>query len=166
MRWQVDPAKVSTQQRRAPEHLKAAETMLVKFERVVREGPGINWVRQRALCSLYFFVAECWQASGDTKSALRAWSNIRSRALGPWHLHAAGAFLLILASLGLPTQRAIHKWKVVLQDLSSRCSGDGCECDQCIRTVLGTPVHLRRADIESSATGIRLPLNREATTGL
>ena len=31
----------------------------------MRAGPGMNWVRQRALCSLYFFVAECWLERGE-----------------------------------------------------------------------------------------------------
>ena len=54
-----------------PDHLKAAEKMLVKFERVVREGPGMTWVRQRALCSLYFFIAECWIDGGRFSNSLR-----------------------------------------------------------------------------------------------
>ena len=66
-------------QRRAPDYLKAAEKMLVKFERVVREGPGMTWVRQRALCSLYFFIAECWIDGGrfSDRRCAGGWSGER-----------------------------------------------------------------------------------------
>ena len=64
---------------RSPRHLEAASAILEKFERLVREGPGMNWVRQRALCSLYFFVAEQWVAAGSLSVALRSWRHIRQR---------------------------------------------------------------------------------------
>lgn len=108
MRWQEDPAKASAQQRRAPAHLAAAEDLLVKFERVVREGPGMNWLRQRALCSLYFFVAEGWMRAGDRPAALRVWRKMRERRLGSAFLHASGAALL---AAGVPGGRVAHKWK-------------------------------------------------------
>jgi len=115
MRWQEDPAKVSTQQRRSPDHLEAAEALLVKFEGVVREGPGMTWVRQRALCSLYFFLAECWVDIGQISEALRCWNLVRSRRLGSGLLCAAGASVLVLQGMGSPGlrlgRRMGHKWK-------------------------------------------------------
>jgi glycosyltransferase involved in cell wall biosynthesis len=115
MRWQEDPAKVSIQQRRLPQHLEAAETLLMKFERVVREGPGMTWMRQRALCSLYFFLAERWIDAGRLSEALRCWALIRDRKLGSRLLHGAGAGLLILQAMGARGhrlgRRIGHKWK-------------------------------------------------------
>jgi glycosyltransferase involved in cell wall biosynthesis len=115
MRWQEDPAKVSTLQRRSPEHLKAAEVMLVKFERVVREGPGMTWLRQRALCSLYFFLAERWVDAGRLSEAKRCWALIRVRKLGSRPLHAAGNGILLLQAMGERGRRLGrrigHKWK-------------------------------------------------------
>ncbi len=114
MRWQSEETKVSIEQRRAPDHLKAAERLLVKFERVVREGPGMTWICQRALCGLYFFVAECWMERGNLFSALSTWRQIRTRALGPEFLHLTGALLLVAQKFD-PTrrlgQRVAHKWK-------------------------------------------------------
>ncbi|MFZ3310944.1 MAG: glycosyltransferase [Xanthobacteraceae bacterium] len=114
MRWQFEETKVSIQQRRSPGHLKAAERLLVKFEHVVREGPGMTWTRQRALCSLYFFVAECWLNRGDLSAALAAWRGIRTRRLGPQFLHWTGIALLIAQAFGPSRrlgQRVAHKWK-------------------------------------------------------
>jgi glycosyltransferase involved in cell wall biosynthesis len=115
MRWQMDPSKVSMMQRHAPNHLEAAERMLVKFERVVQEGPGMTWVRQRALCSLYFFIAECWIDAGRVQDSLRCWALIRDRQLGPPVLHGTGAGLLALQGLGgrgkRLGRRIAHKWK-------------------------------------------------------
>ena len=115
MRWQMDPAKVSSMQRHAPDHLKAAEQMLMKFERVVQEGPGMTWIRQRALCSLYFFIAECWIDVGQVLESLRCWALIRDRQLGPRILHGTGAGILALQGLGgrgkRLGRRIAHKWK-------------------------------------------------------
>ena len=115
MRWQEDPAKVSTQQRRLPQHLEAAEALLVKFERVVREGPGMTWMRQRALCSLYFFIAECWADTGRLSEALMCWKLVRSRKLASRLLYGAGAGVLLLQTMGSPGlrlgRRIGHKWK-------------------------------------------------------
>lgn len=114
VRWQFEETKVSIQQRRSPGHLKAAERLLVKFEHVVREGPGMTWTRQRALCSLYFFVAECWLNRGDLSAALAAWRGIRTRRLGPQFLHWTGIALLIAQAFGPSRrlgQRVAHKWK-------------------------------------------------------
>ena len=72
---------------------------------------GMNWVRQRALCSLYFFVAELWVERGELTPGLGAWRRIRTRGLGPAGLHLTGALLLTLKRLGLPTTTAIRKWK-------------------------------------------------------
>jgi glycosyltransferase involved in cell wall biosynthesis len=115
VRWQFEPTKVSIEQRRSPRHLEAAIEILEKFERLVREGPGMNWVRQRALCSLYFFVAQHWAAAGSLSVALRSWRQIRRRRLGPRVLHFSGAALLVLQALGVPGRsvdgRIANKWK-------------------------------------------------------
>lgn len=112
MRWQEDPEKVSTLQRRAPQHLLAAEHLIVKFEYLVREGPGLNWVRQRALCSLYFFIAEKWVDAGCFGNALRCWILIRKRMIGDWYLFLSGAAVLVMRALLEPAgERVGHKWK-------------------------------------------------------
>lgn len=115
MRWQMDPAKISIMQRRAPDHLKAAEQMLVKFERLVREGPGMTWIRQRALCSLYFFIAECWIDAGEPFEALRCWMLVQNRKLGSRLLYGTGAGILTVQALGEHGKRlgrrVGHKWK-------------------------------------------------------
>jgi glycosyltransferase involved in cell wall biosynthesis len=115
MRWQIDPGKVSTLQHRSPDHLKAAEAMLAKFERIVREGPGMTWMRQRALCSLYFLLAEHWVGMGLRSDALRCWTLMRGRQLGSWFLYGAGAAILVLQGMGGPGlrlgRRIGHKWK-------------------------------------------------------
>jgi glycosyltransferase involved in cell wall biosynthesis len=115
VRWQYEPTKTSIEQRRSRAHLEAASGILDKFERIVREGPGLNWVRQRALCSLYFFVAENWITAGDLPSALRTWRQIRERRLGSLVLHLTGATLLAMqakASLLHPLgARVTNKWK-------------------------------------------------------
>lgn len=111
MRWLEDPTRVSLQQRRSASHLASAERLLVKFEQAVREGPGMTWVRQRALCSLYFFVAHQWVAAGHTGEGLRTWGLIRSRRLGSAGLHASGAALLGAQGAGLPVGKLIHKWR-------------------------------------------------------
>jgi glycosyltransferase involved in cell wall biosynthesis len=115
MRWQYEPTKVSVEQRNSPRHLEAASGILEKFERHVRAGPGMNWVRQRALCSLYFFVAERWVAAGSLSAALRSWKQIRQRPLGSRALHLSGAALLVIQALGSPGRRVggriAHKWK-------------------------------------------------------
>ncbi len=111
VRWQFEPGKVSVEQRRSPKHLEGALDVIERLEAHVRGGPGMNWVRQRALCSLYFFVAERWLERGELAPALTAWRRIRDRRLGPAHLHATGAALLRLRVAGAPCGRAIHKWK-------------------------------------------------------
>lgn len=115
MRWQMEPGKISIAQRRAPDHLEAAEHLLVKFERVVREGPGMTWIRQRALCSLYFFIAECWIDVGRPVQSLRCWTLVRDRKLGSRLLHGMGASLLALQAAGdlgkRLGRRIAHKWK-------------------------------------------------------
>lgn len=112
VRWQTEPDKVSILQRRCPRHLAAAAPILEKFEAVVRKGPGMTWTRQRALCSLYFFVAENWVGAGDLRAGLRTWRAIRQRGLGsPW-LHFWGGVMLRLKAFGGPAgDRLAHKWK-------------------------------------------------------
>lgn len=114
-RWQFDSTKTSVEQRQSPQHLEAAGAVLEKFERVIKDGPGMNWVRQRALCSLYFFVAENWLAAGNLFAALRSWQQIRQRGLGSRALHLSGAALLIMQAQSSPARyvasRIAHKWK-------------------------------------------------------
>jgi GT2 family glycosyltransferase len=115
MRWQNEPTKTSVEQRRAPRHLEAASMVFEKLERHVTAGPGMTWVRQRALCSLYFFVAEQWVPNGDLSSALRSWRRIRERALGSRVLYVSGAALLVMLAVGFPGRslcdRMINRWK-------------------------------------------------------
>jgi glycosyltransferase involved in cell wall biosynthesis len=115
VRWHFESTKVSVEQRQSPSHLEATTAILEKFEGLVREGTGMNWVRQRALCSLYFFVAERWVATCNLSSALRSWRRIRERALGSRVLYVTGAVLLVMLRLGLPTRslcaRIINRWK-------------------------------------------------------
>ena len=115
VRWQFEPTKVSIEQRRSPRHLEAANEIVEKFERLVREGPGLNWVRQRALCSLYFFIAEHLVAAGTPTAGLRSWRRIRRRHLGSRVLHLSGAAVLFLQTLGVPSGsvdgRLANKWK-------------------------------------------------------
>jgi glycosyltransferase involved in cell wall biosynthesis len=114
-RWQFEPTKLSVMQRRSPRHLSAASQLLEKFERVVTAGPGMNWVRQRAICGLYFFVAELWVAAGDVSSALSLWRTVRDRSMVPSAVYLSGAGLLALQAGGAPGRRIggrlIHKWK-------------------------------------------------------
>jgi glycosyltransferase involved in cell wall biosynthesis len=114
-RWRVDPAKTSFEQRNSPRHLTAALDVIERLETHVRAGPGMSWVRRRALCSLYFFVAERWLELGDLASAFAAWRVIRARRLGPAYLHLSGAALLALARSGAPSVTAIRKWKGLMR---------------------------------------------------
>jgi glycosyltransferase involved in cell wall biosynthesis len=115
VRWQYDLGKTSAQQRRAPEHLKAAEQILVKFERVIQDGPGMTWTRQRALCSLYFFIAGCWVDAGRLSDAKQCWATVRKRKLGSRLLHKMGVSILTMQSMGAfgerLSRRIGHKWK-------------------------------------------------------
>lgn len=111
VRWQFEETKVSIQQRRSPRHLDGAMDVIERLEAHVRAGPGMNWVRQRALCSLYFMVAELWVERGELGPALSTWRRIRSRRLGPAGLHFVGATLLTLRRLGAPTATMTRKWR-------------------------------------------------------
>jgi glycosyltransferase involved in cell wall biosynthesis len=110
-RWQFEPTKVSVEQRRSPSHLDGALGVIERLERHVRAGPGMDWVRQRALCSLYFFVAERWVEQRRLGPALAAWGEMRRRQLGPLGLYLGGAALLALARAGAPSETLIRKWK-------------------------------------------------------
>jgi hypothetical protein len=111
VRWQYEPTKVSIEQRRSPRHLEGAIAVIERLEAHVRAGPGMDWVRQRALCGLYFFVAERWVERQELKAALDAWRRIRTRGLGSAPLHAMGSLLLMLKRVGVPSTTAIRKWK-------------------------------------------------------
>ena len=116
VRWQNEPGKVSIEQRRSPVHLEAASALLEKFEGVVREGPGMNWVRQRALCSLYFGVAQLWVSIGRLSTALQSWGTIRRRRIGSELLYVSGAALLVIQAMDSSGQdtfshRLINRWR-------------------------------------------------------
>jgi glycosyltransferase involved in cell wall biosynthesis len=115
VRWLPEPTRVSVEQRRSPRHLTAALEVIARLEGHVRGGPGMNWVRRRALCSLYFFVAERWVDLGDLTSALAAWRLSRTRKLAPAYLHLSGALLLALARTRAPSVTAIRKWKGLMR---------------------------------------------------
>lgn len=114
IRWQNDPNKVSIKQRRSEEYLDNADNVLLKLEKLVREGPGMNWVRKRAICSLYFFVAESWMRLGNPKKARAVWLRARVRDICPRALSVVGLVILLRLRLFLPLcarTRIIHKWK-------------------------------------------------------
>lgn len=114
VRFGPDCRRTSALQRSSPEHLKVAPAILKKFEHAVRSGPGMDWVRQRALCSLYFFVAENWVRADDLRSALEAWQNVRTRKLAGPVLTILGSWMLIIRR-AFPTsdlvERLVNKWK-------------------------------------------------------
>jgi hypothetical protein len=113
----ISPDQNRTSQRllTVPTHLTQAAKVLKKTEEMVKNGSGIDWVRQRALCSLYYFVAERWLELGRLSDAMACWRQIRRRNLGPASLHAMGAGLLLLQAPGSPVRRigrrVSHKWK-------------------------------------------------------
>jgi hypothetical protein len=96
--------------RGAPRSVDGALDAIARMEADVRGGPGMNWVRQRALCSLYFHVAERLAEDGDLATALAAWRVMRARRLGPAHLHAAGAAFLRLRAAGGGLAGAWKRW--------------------------------------------------------
>lgn len=110
IRWDNSTARISDSQRRSSQHLAAAPIMFEKFESMIRRGPGMNWIRQRALCSLYFFVADHWVEAGHPLAAQQAWTLIRRRSLGALPLYLSGSLLLLLKATGIPSERLINKW--------------------------------------------------------
>lgn len=110
IRWDSTVGRISTDQRSSPRHLDAAVPVLATFERVIREGPGMSWIRQRGLCSLYFFVAERWLDLGCTNKALAMWRRPRQKGLASRLLHAGGAALLMARAAGMPVRRLTVKW--------------------------------------------------------
>ena len=114
VRWHLEETRIGIQQRTSADHLMAADKILAKFEDVVRNGPGMDWCRQRALCGLYFFVAECWIGVGRLEDSLRCWRQVKTRRLGPSCLHHQGHLLLRGLSGGVSrkaAERLIPKWK-------------------------------------------------------
>ena len=116
VRWLNDPTKTSLAQWRSPDHLDAAQAVLQKLERHVREGPGMTWVRQRALCNLYFGIAQQWIATGRLSLALRSWRQVRRRRLGSNLLYLSGLILLLISGVNSPqgnglSYRVINRWK-------------------------------------------------------
>lgn len=110
IRWDNSVNRISTDQRSSSRHLDASVAVLETFERLIREGPGMNWIRQRGLCSLYFFVAELWLNIGRTDQALKMWRRPLERGLASRLLHATGAALLIARAARLPVRRLTVKW--------------------------------------------------------
>ena len=115
IRWQFEHTKVSVEQRRSMRHLEATPSIFAKFEREVRDGPGMNWNRQRALCSLYFLSAEMMVAAGSASHARSCWKEAMKRGLASNRLYLQGLALLALMSLGpfgaRIGARLSHKWK-------------------------------------------------------
>jgi glycosyltransferase involved in cell wall biosynthesis len=115
MRWTDDPERTSSRQRRDHDHLRAAGPLIEKFEDLISNGPGMNWVRRRALCSLYFFVSERFLETGDTRQAIHFWRRICHRELGSYGLYLVGSILLRLLAtrspVRKPTAQLCHKWK-------------------------------------------------------
>jgi glycosyltransferase involved in cell wall biosynthesis len=111
VRWAYDETRVSRQQRH-PTHLIAAPSTIQKFERLVRDGPGMNWVRQRALCGLYFLVAALRVEVESLGPGLRTWRMVQEKRIAPPLLYFSGAALLLLAALRVPgAGRLTQKWK-------------------------------------------------------
>lgn len=114
VRWLDEEARISIQQRKSPDHLKAAEKLLQKFEEIVHDGPGMDWSRQRAICGLYFFLAELWQGINQNAETQRCWRLILNRQLGTASFYQQGAWLLRLRQNQITknmAMRLIHKWK-------------------------------------------------------
>ena len=100
-------------------HLEAAVSMFAKFEQTIREGPGMNWNRQRALCGLYFLLAEMMLEAGARRSAKMCWKNVKELGLADYPLYLQGALLLGVMSLGGLGRgfgrRLSHKWKGIVR---------------------------------------------------
>ncbi len=115
IRWQFEHEKVSILQRRSLDHLRAAISMFAGFETCVRQGPGMDWSRQRAICGLYFFVSELMVQAGSLRDAMQCWKVARMRGLSPAGLYFFGLVLILLAKSGLlgetMTSRIFHKWR-------------------------------------------------------
>jgi len=75
----------------------------------------MRWVRQRALCGLYFVVAERWGIEeGSSPGALQAWTSIPERRLRGRGLWISGVALLLLMSIARSNSvvaRLVGKWK-------------------------------------------------------
>jgi GT2 family glycosyltransferase len=111
VRWAHDEERLSRQQR-LPTHLAAAISTIEKFEQLVRDGPGMNWVRQRALCGLYYRVASLQVEAEGLGAALRTWNIVRRRNLASSALHCSGAAMLSITALRAPgATRLAEKWK-------------------------------------------------------
>lgn len=113
IRYQFEEKKVSVLQRRSPEHLQAAEGTLIKFEGYVRNGPGFDWSRQRALSRLYFLLAEQWSGIADHQNAHRIWAVCYKRRFLPRRVYLVGRILLLLKQIspeGEIVRRIINKW--------------------------------------------------------
>lgn len=115
IRWQFEHTKVSVRQRRSLEHLRAAVQTVAKFEAVVRQGPGMDWCRRRAICGLYFLISEMMVDAGSMHDARECWRETRRRGLSRRGLHWVGSVLLLMLRFGFPrrslVERSINKWK-------------------------------------------------------
>lgn len=114
IRWNDwDPLKTSVVQHRSPEHLEAAMVVFDRMEAAVRRGPGLDWSRQRALCSLYFSVAGRWVRAGHWPAGWKTWRAARVRGLLPSGVFAAGAAFLGMqrvAGESETVRRLTNKW--------------------------------------------------------
>ncbi len=118
IRWAPSTDKISIDKNRSPQHFRAAEQLLIKFEELISNYPGMDWQRQRALCGLYFFVARNWANLGDLGQALRCWKKVRERNLGPSTLYYQGAMLLRTSNIGVwrkLSERLIGKWAGIVR---------------------------------------------------
>jgi len=119
IRWQFEPTKVSVEQRRSMRHLGTAPSIFAKFEKIVRDGPGMNWNRQRALCGLYFLAAEMMLSAGAASCARACWKMAKERKLADRQIYAQGAILLAMMSSGRWGARfgarLAHKWKGIVR---------------------------------------------------
>jgi len=114
VRWQFEATKISVLQRHSPKHLEASMYVFEKFEKLLRARTCLTWTRQRALCSLYFFIAERWVDNKNISKAVHTWHTMRLRRLGGRGLWITGLLFLTLLRISptlTPTTRLIHKWK-------------------------------------------------------
>jgi len=115
MRSHSKDIRISDNLTKHPTHLEAAPKLFAKLEDLVRRGPGMNWVRQRALCSLYYFIAEQWLELGDAQAAYKTWRMVEHRFLGSPLLNSTGLTFLWLKKMGFPCERLINKWKGIMR---------------------------------------------------
>jgi glycosyltransferase involved in cell wall biosynthesis len=105
-----DAGRITQDLRRSTGHLSEALTTIAKVEDHVRSGPGLTWPRRRAICSLYYYVAEWWVDSGSLSNSLKTWRKVIDHRIGDNLLFMFGFTLLVAKALGLPVQRVRNRW--------------------------------------------------------